>query len=309
MTLNVGIEPFVTVEGITTTFNQLAKNALDGWNLVGVGVIQDHSFFSSTTADVAPQCIRDGVNVVAFSASKCGFEWGDTLGITSALIVAERTIEADVLFNANATWDAYRGPLRTSAGRRIQDFNRVALHEFGHVIGLDHVPDTVQSIMTVRASDIDELQADDIAGAHAVQFTGGPPPPTARVTLNGSEFRAGQTLMAGLEAQNPAGNATMDLYVGVLLPDGETAVFFSGGRIGAPLSLRSPASFPSLLTLATGAMANSPSFFQFTFPATGVAPGAYRFFAAVVPQGALADNRIDASDILGLDVQVLTFSP
>ena len=41
-------------------------------------------------------------------------------------------VEGDVVFNAAIDWDSYSG-----ARRRAVDFRRVALHEFGHVLGLD----------------------------------------------------------------------------------------------------------------------------------------------------------------------------
>jgi predicted Zn-dependent protease len=48
---------------------------------------------------------------------------------------------------------------------------RVALHEFGHVLGLDHPDDhgqIVTAIMNSRASNVDALQRDDIEGVAAI---------------------------------------------------------------------------------------------------------------------------------------------
>jgi predicted phage tail protein len=59
------------------------------------------------------------------------------------------------------------------------DFRRVALHEFGHVLGLNH-PDqagqTVSSVMRSNTGDIDRLQPDDIAGVQAL-YSGTAPTP------------------------------------------------------------------------------------------------------------------------------------
>lgn len=315
MTLSLGTSTLSTVEGVTTTFNLVAQSALDTWNGVGVGTGQDHAFFlPSLTASVTSSCTRDFVNVVAFSATACGQDWGDAVGLTSRFSIGGLMVESDVVFNENRTWNAYSGPLRFSGGQLIQDFTRVALHEFGHVIGLGHPPAGSQAIMAPTESNIDRLQPDDIAGVHAIPFSGAAQPPSARVTVNGTAFRPGLTLTVDLDIENPAGNPTVDVYVGALLPDGVTALFFTPTGFTGGVSLGAPASFTALDTLATGAAIRTgatvgqPPFFSITFGNVGLAPGAYRLFAAVVRQGSLRDNRLDPGDILSLDVETLSFS-
>jgi hypothetical protein len=48
--------------------------------------------------------------------------------------------------------------------------------------------------------------------------------PTATMTLNQSEFRAGDTLTVGLQVTNPADGPPANLYLGVVMPEGETAL-------------------------------------------------------------------------------------
>lgn len=135
--------------------------------------------------------------------------------------------------------------------------------------------------------------------------------PTVRITLNGSEFSAGNTLTIGLEAQNPSENPSTDLYIGVLLPGGETAVLFSApGILGGAFSFANPASFPRVQGVPPGLALNVPSFFEFRFPVTGIPPGSYQVFAALIRQGALGDKqatRLDPRDIVAFSSSPFTF--
>lgn len=97
--------------------------------------------------------------------------------------------------------------------------------------------------------------------------------PTARVTLNATQFRTGQTLTIGIDVQNPAGAPPADLYIGALFPDSTSAVFFTApGVVGGSVSLTVPASFARMQSSAPLSQA---SFFQFTFPPSGIPPGTY----------------------------------
>ncbi len=139
---------------------------------------------------------------------------------------------------------------------------------------------------------------------------GAPGPPKAQVTVSGSGFHAGQTVTVGVEAEDPAGNPAVDLYVGALLPDGQTVVFLSGsGGLAGPSSLASPAEFTRLQAMPQGSVLHAPSLFQFTFPSMGIPPGIYQVFAGLARQGAFADDRIDPGDILALNLKVLVFLP
>lgn len=133
-------------------------------------------------------------------------------------------------------------------------------------------------------------------------------PAAAVLTLNDTQFRPGETIAMGLTVAVPPGNPVADLFVGAILPGGEQALFFSGtGQLAGPVSVLSPAQFTPFAAAAPGFSLVNLAFFQVTFPAAGVAPGTYQLFAALVRQGALADNRIDATDVLSLDLKPITF--
>ena len=54
---------------------------------------------------------------------------------------------------------------------------------------------------------------------------------------------------------------------------------------------------------------SSTALFELAFPASGVPPGRYQIFAALIRRGALADNRIDPDDVLAFDLKEVVFAP
>jgi sugar lactone lactonase YvrE len=137
-------------------------------------------------AQFAPQVVPAGgftlgnvVSEVVMASSLNGDAFGTgVLAVTFDSIDVLRfgaLQESDLIFNANYPWDSYRGALHHSGGLLVPDIQRVAIHELGHVLGLDH-PDvagqSVVAIMNSAISNLDTLQADDVAGA---QFLYGAP--------------------------------------------------------------------------------------------------------------------------------------
>lgn len=243
MTLNLG------------SFNQLAGSALAEWNGVGIGRVEDHEFFSALVdSSVSPTCAPDGVNVVAFSSTLCGMAWGDAIGVTTSWLLGGEIVQADVLFNSNETWDSYRGPLRPG----VQDFYRVALHEFGHVAGLAH-EDAVPSIMAAVVSDIDGLQADDIAGAHAILWG------IVNVVLRSTvtSVTRGGTVPVTIELENvTAGAQPFGFVLFLLLPGGQGFPLIgpqptelpSQGKVSSEITLGIPSDAPPGTWTLTGAV-------------------------------------------------------
>lgn len=154
-----------------TSWDQSATDVLNIWNthLVHMKFAVDHNSRLSPAEN-------DADNSAFFSNSVYGDAWGSS-GVLAITLLHSRNgviTETDVIFNSlNFNWDSYRGPLRSGA----MDFHRVALHEFGHVVGLGH-PDqsgqSVSAIMNSRVSNLDSLQSDDIAGAQNLYGTGPP---------------------------------------------------------------------------------------------------------------------------------------
>ena len=157
----------------SSSWNTPAEAALGMWNQylsrAAFRVVRDSS---------APIGDHNGSNNVAFADDMYGAAFGSrTLAVTLSWSRGGTTMtDADVLFNRAFTWNSYRGPRNATA----TDIRRVALHEFGHVLGLGH-PDTqgqtVAAIMNSVISDQEQLTADDVAGVQAL-YGGSTPSPT-----------------------------------------------------------------------------------------------------------------------------------
>ena len=153
-------------------WNPAAVEALRDWNGAG-----SRFGFSWTQGAGTLRCRADGEHSVVWADELCrGVAWGDrTLAITSTWYEPsiQRIVDADVIFNTGWSWGVYSGPLRPD----VIDFGRVALHEFGHVVGLDHPDDRGQirtAIMNGSVSGIDRLQPDDIDGIRALYGSDAP---------------------------------------------------------------------------------------------------------------------------------------
>jgi predicted Zn-dependent protease len=117
-------------------------------------------------------CENDGLNSVGFSDNACSSSFGENvLAITFRRIIATQLggpvlTQADIVVNQNINFNIYDGNL-VQFGIPGIDFRRVALHELGHALGLGHETNNV-AIMAPDISNVDRLQADDIAGAEAL---------------------------------------------------------------------------------------------------------------------------------------------
>jgi len=152
-----------------TSFNDSAIDALQTWN----PHLAHLRFSWKKNSPVTPAQGDDEMSVM-FDNKIFGDAFGS--GVLAVTLLAYRNgnfEETDTVFNSAFAWDSYRGRLTPP----VYDFHRVAIHEFGHTVGLDH-PDqaqpkqTVMAIMNSRVSDLDTLAQDDINGATAIYGTG-----------------------------------------------------------------------------------------------------------------------------------------
>ncbi len=152
----------------SANFNATATAALTVWNQH-----LSRARFAPTSS-TAGHGDGDLINQVFFDSSYYGTSFDtDTLAITTRWTLASsQRVEADVVFNTGYQWDSYRGNVRSSG---VWDLRRVALHEFGHALGLDHPDDRGQSVNAIMNSilgNLESLTADDISGAQSLYGSG-----------------------------------------------------------------------------------------------------------------------------------------
>jgi hypothetical protein len=148
---------------------------------------EDASDFDfALSGDDEPACDRDLfgggelTNGAEFATRDCdgAFLGFDTLAVT--MLESERGafVAAGMIFNGDLDWTLYDGLWDDAE----PDFRRVALHELGHWLGLDH-ENGAAAIMQSFASSIDSLQGDDVAGARFLYGPDLPNPPPPPVVL------------------------------------------------------------------------------------------------------------------------------
>ena len=168
MQLSLGTGTRILRDGFTS-FNDSAIDALKTWN-----PHLAHLQFSWVKNSPVTAVEGDDEMSVIFDNKVFGSNFGSgTLAVTLLGYRNGNFEETDTVFNNAISWDSYRGPLTPP----VFDFHRVAIHEFGHTLGLDHPdqakpPQNVVAIMNSVVSNLDTLAQDDINGVTAIYGTG-----------------------------------------------------------------------------------------------------------------------------------------
>ena len=141
-------------------------------------------------------------------------------------------------------------------------------------------------------------------------------PPPHVLLINTSTTRAvygtGDRLSVGLEVENGGVDAVVDLYFGMLLPDGGTVVSFTD--LSFQVALGSLADLSTLVPIARDLDLLTPfSFAQAEFFSVvwsgSEAAGTYAIFFFAAEVGALDDGALDPEEIVAADATFFSFSP
>lgn len=224
MHLSLGGRPLVgTLQDGSSSWAEVATSALNIWNA---------RINSARLVPAGPEggFFGDGVNSVYFSDTVYGESFGNgVLAVTLTDRVPTNPSalrEAEVFFNNAKRFDSYRGALQSDQKGFIYDFRRVAIHEFGHCLGLLHPDEHNQSVIAIMnsvISDLDTLADDDIAGIRSLYW----------VDVMGTTVSANVTLAQPFSYQVAASNASSFSASG--LPPGLIINTATGVISGKPL--------------------------------------------------------------------------
>lgn len=153
-------------------------------------------------------------NGVKFSNTVCGDAWGAAvLAITLSWEKNGVRTQSGIIFNSNESWNVYNGRWQKPGFFGVDDFRRVAVHELGHALGLDH-EDGVPAIMATFVGNLEVPQPDDIAGVSFLYAT--PDLVVTLVSVSDATLVPGQAFTINATVKNqgsgPSGGTTLRYF-------------------------------------------------------------------------------------------------
>ena len=149
------------LSGSNATFDTAFMEALGLWN--GLAQFSFVPLAGSADPCADPNVTNPDLTGWSFSPTYCGTTFGaSTLAVNIRWAGGGTIVQAGTVFNTAWTWDVHSG-----SGANI-DFKRVAAHEVGHALGLNHDNTFTALMNTTYSSTVEAPQADDIDGIIAI---------------------------------------------------------------------------------------------------------------------------------------------
>ena len=140
-------------------YQSALNNAITSWN-------NNSNFQYSINSAYKDPCTDnlEKYNSVRFKDDICGTAFGaNVLAVASTSYSSGYTDDSDIIFNSSITWGIHDNNSNSPI-----DFKRVALHEVGHTLGLDHSGTTASIMYPLYQNNVTTLQTDDINGIRAI---------------------------------------------------------------------------------------------------------------------------------------------
>ncbi|CAN5651535.1 hypothetical protein BH18VER1_BH18VER1_12020 [soil metagenome] len=210
----------------SVSFDTSFENAMMLWN-EQIASAQ----FTWTESPRTSEPRSDGITTVSFESRLYGEALGTrTLAVTYVQNEGTRMTETDIAFNTKYfSFNSYLGPIGNP-----QDLHRIALHELGHALGLDHpnqADQKIDAVMNSRITDQDRLTLDDISGAQSL-YGAAPNAPSPR----------GNARLANISTRGLVGTGDNVMIGGFIIDGGTKKVLIRalGPSLGIGGSLSDP---------------------------------------------------------------------
>ena len=199
------------------SYQSALNNAINSWNS------KSNFQYEINSAYIDP-CATGDDNSVSFESDICGTAFGSgvlAVAHTSYYSNSGNTLYSDIIFNSAKNWSIHNNTGFFSEIFDPYDFQRVALHEVGHTLGLDHESTNYPIMYPSYQNSVTTLQTDDINGIRAIYGFGNPTDDYADDTSAATAINFATDVSGSIEVGGdddyfrisvPAGGGDLDIY-------------------------------------------------------------------------------------------------